>query len=175
MDKKKKRLMMRSSILIIIAFAIGYTIYSSMSTESKVVKAGDEAPDFHLTTLDGKTVQLSDFKGKGVFLNFWATYCPPCKDEMPYMDNQYAEFKEKGVEILAVNVGEPPLTAEKFAQRYDLSFPILMDEREEVYKAYGVKPIPATFLIDKDGIVVDRVTKGLTEEEIKEMMERIAP
>lgn len=175
MDKKKKRLVMRTSILAIIVVAIGYTIYSSMSSEGRVVRAGDEAPNFHLTTLDGETVELSDYKGKGVFLNFWATYCPPCKDEMPYMDNQYAEFKDKGVEILAVNVGEPLLTAERFAERYDLSFPILMDEREEVYKAYGVKPIPATFLIDKDGKVVDRVTKGLTEEEIREMMERIVP
>lgn len=175
MDKKKKRLIMRASILIIIVVAIGYTIYSSIFNESKVVKAGDTAPDFHLQTLDGESVQLSDYKGKGVFLNFWATYCPPCKDEMPYMDNQYKQFKDKGVEILAVNVGEPALTAEKFAKRYDLSFPILMDGREEVYRAYGVKPIPATFLIDKDGKVIDKVTKGLTEEEIKEMMERIVP
>lgn len=175
MDKKKKRLMMRTSILMIIVVALGYTIYSSIFNESKVVKSGDIAPNFHLQTLDGEEVQLSDYKGKGVFLNFWATYCPPCKEEMPYMDNQYEKFKDKGVEILAVNVGEPLLTAQKFAQRYDLSFPILMDEREEVYKAYGVKPIPATFLIDKDGNVIDRVTKGLTEEEIKQMMERIVP
>lgn len=166
---------MRASILIIIVVAIGYTIYSSIFNESKVVKAGDIAPDFQLQTLDGEPVQLSDYKGKGVFLNFWATYCPPCKDEMPYMDNQYKAFKDQGVEILAVNVGEPSLTAEKFVKRYDLSFPVLMDGREEVYRAYGVKPIPATFLIDKDGKVIDRVTKGLSEEEIKEMMERIVP
>lgn len=175
MDKKKKRLMMRTSILIIIVVALGYTIYASIFNESKIVESGDEAPNFHLQTLDGEEVQLSDYKGKGVFLNFWATYCPPCKEEMPYMDNQYEEFKEKGVEILAVNVGEPLLTAQKFVQRYDLSFPILMDEREEVYKAYGVKPIPTTFLIDKDGKVIDRVTRGLTEEEVKQMMERIVP
>lgn len=175
MDKKKKRLMMRTSILLIIVVAIGYTIYSSAFNENKVVKPGDAAPNFQLTTLDGKTVELSDYRGKGVFLNFWATYCPPCKEEMPYMDNLYKEFKDKGIEILAVNVGEPPLTAQKFVERYDLSFPILMDEREEVYKAYGVKPIPSTFLIDKDGKVIDRVTKGLTEQEIREMMERIVP
>lgn len=175
MDKKKKRLIMRTSVLLIIIVAIGYTIYSSAFNENKVVKPGDEAPNFQLATLDGKTVELSDYRGKGVFLNFWATYCPPCKEEMPHMDTLYEEFQAKGVEILAVNVGEPPLTAQKFVERYDLSFPILMDEREEVYKAYGVKPIPSTFLIDKDGKVVDRVTKGLTEEEIREMMERIVP
>lgn len=175
MDKKKKRLIMRTSILLIIVVALGYTIYSSIFNESKVVKSGEAAPNFHLQTLDGDDLQLSDYKGKGVFLNFWATYCPPCTEEMPYMDNQYEHFKDKGVEILAVNVGEPHLTAQKFVQRYDLSFPILMDGREEVYKAYGVKPIPATFLIDKDGEVIERVTKGLTEEEIKQMMERIVP
>ncbi len=175
MDKKKKRLIMRTTILLVIVVAIGYTIYSSIFNETKVVKSGEMAPNFQLQTLDGESVELDDYKGKGVFLNFWATYCPPCTKEMPYMDNQYKEFQDKGIEILAVNVGEPLLTAQKFTHRHDLSFPILLDGREEVYKAYGVKPIPATFLIDEHGIVVDRVTKGLTEEEIKKMMERIIP
>lgn len=85
------------------------------------------------------------------------------------------EFKEKGVEILAVNVGEPALTAKKFVERYGLSFPVQLDEHEEVYKAYGVRPIPTTFLIDKNGKVIERVTKGLTEKEITEMMRRIQP
>ncbi|PWA10054.1 thiol-disulfide oxidoreductase [Pueribacillus theae] len=175
MEKKKRRLLIRTSILLVLVAAIGYTIFTSVFNDRKVVHSGDTAPNFQLQTLDGKTVQLSDYKGKGVFLNFWATYCPPCKEEMPFMDNQYQTFKEKGIEILAVNVGEPSLTAQKFVERYDLTFPILLDEREEVYKAYGVKPIPATFLIDKDGKVVDRVTKGLTEAEIQQMMEKITP
>lgn len=175
MDKKKKRLMMRTVILLVLIVAVGYTLITNVFNDHKVIKAGDQAPNFQLTTLDGETVLLSDYRGKGVFLNFWATYCPPCKTEMPFMENQYEKFKEKGVEILAVNVGEPALTAETFVDRYELSFPVPLDEREEVYKAYGVKPIPATFLIDKNGKVIDRVTKGLTEQEIAEMMARIQP
>lgn len=175
MKKKKNRLVIRSVILLVLVAAVGYTIYSSIFSDRGVVNKGDQAPDFQVTTLDGETMRLSDYKGQGVFLNFWATYCPPCKEEMPYMENQYHLFKEKGVEILAINVGEPALTAEKFVDRYGLTFPIPLDEREEIYKAYGVGPIPTTFLIDKDGNVIDRVTKGLTEQEIAEMMARIQP
>lgn len=175
MDKKKRRFIMRLSILLIFVVAVGYTIITAISGDRDVVKKNDVAPDFQVETLDGETMYLSDFRGQGVFLNFWATYCPPCKDEMPFMENQYHIFKDKGVEILAINVGEPPLTAKKFVERYKLTFPIPLDSREEIYKAYGVGPIPTTFLIDKDGKVIDRVTKGLSEQEITEMMERIQP
>ena len=129
MDKKKKRLVVRTMILYVMAAAVGYTLITNVFTERQVIKAGDEAPNFQLQTLDGESVLLSDYRGKGVFLNFWATYCPPCKEEMPYMDNQYQRFKDQGVEILAVNVGEPSLTAEKFINRYDLTFPVPLDER----------------------------------------------
>lgn len=175
MDRRKRRFIMRTSILLIFVLAVGYTIMTTIFDDRHVVKKNDYAPDFQVETLDGETLYLSDFKGQGVFLNFWATYCPPCKDEMPYMENQYEVFKDKGIEILAINVGEAPLTAKKFVERHKLTFPIPLDSREEIYKAYGVGPIPTTFLIDKDGKVVDRVTKGLTEQEIAEMMKKIQP
>lgn len=167
---------MRVSILVIFVGLVGYMLYTNVINNDKgKISTGDIAPDFQLKTLDGKTIKLSDYKGQGVFLNFWATYCPPCKKEMPYIENQYQKFKNKGVTVLAVDVGEPKLTVDKFVQRYDLSFPILLDSREEVLDPYGIGPIPVTFLIDKNGKVVDRITAGLSEETIKQYMQKIKP
>jgi len=174
--QKKRRLIVRAGILIGFVAVIAYILYTNFfNNDNGLITEGDIAPDFQLQTLDGETVRLSDYKGQGVFLNFWATYCPPCKEEMPYMQNQYEEFKDKGVTILAIDVGEPKLTVEKFVKRHGLTFPILLDQNEDVLDSYGVGPIPVTFLIDKDGKVVDRITAGLTEEDIKKYLTRIMP
>ncbi|TES45428.1 thiol-disulfide oxidoreductase ResA [Halalkalibacterium halodurans] len=162
--KQKRRLLIRSTILLIIVVALGYTFYQNFFTDQNgMVKVGEKAPDFVLKDLNDQTIRLSDYRGKGVFLNFWGTYCPPCEKEMPYMENQYERFKELGVEILAVNVNEPELTVSKFVERHKLSFPIPMDSSGTVMDAYGISPLPTTFLIDENGIVIQRLTGGMTE------------
>ncbi len=94
---------------------------------------------------------------------------------MPYMNNQYEQFKDEGVQVLAVNVGETDLAVNKFSERYDLAFPIVIDKDGQVQSAYGINPLPATFLIDKDGKVVKYITGEMTEETIKNYMEQIKP
>ena len=95
-DKKKRRLILRTVILFIMAAAVVYTLYASFTKEKHAkVAVGDIAPDFVLTDTEGNKHKLSDYKGKGVFLNFWATYCEPCKDEMPDMNNQYKVYKDQ--------------------------------------------------------------------------------
>ncbi len=148
---------------------------SSISERDPAVKVGEQAPNFVLTDLKGNEVVLDDYKGRGVFLNFWGTYCPPCEREMPYMENQYAVYKDQGVEILAVNVGEADLTVDRFVQRHQLTFPILMDQRREVLQLYGVIPLPTTFLIDPDGVIIKIITGGMTESDIADYMESIKP
>lgn len=175
MDKKRKRFWFRLILLIGLVALTVIFIVNSLQEEKERIVAGDQAPDFILETLDGEKVQLSDFRGQGVFLNFWATYCPPCKEEMPYMDNQYKYFKDKGVIVLAVDVGEPKVTVEEFVKQYSLTFPVLLDPSEDVMSAYGIGQLPVTFLVDKDGMVVDRITQGLTEEEIYDFMKQIQP
>ncbi|RSL29835.1 thiol-disulfide oxidoreductase ResA [Salibacterium salarium] len=176
MSKKKKRLYFRTLFLSIISVLLGYVFYSNFfQNENTLVVEGDIAPNFQLETLEGETVELNDYRGQGVFLNFWGTYCPPCEEEMPYMDNQYQEYKDKGVEILAVNVGESDLAVERFVDRHNLSFPIPMDEDKAVLDSYGIGPLPTTFLINKDGKVLDILTGGMTEKDIKGYMERIEP
>ncbi|WP_128895562.1 thiol-disulfide oxidoreductase ResA [Longirhabdus pacifica] len=172
---KQKRLILRTVILAVFIIVLGYTIYSNVFKNPAPVQVGDIAPDFELQTTNGETVKLSDYRGKGVFLNFWSTYCEGCEIEMPYMDSQYQFFKDKGVEVLAVDVGEPALTVKKFAEKYNLTFPVLLDEKQEVTKRYGVLPIPATFIIDKDGVVLDYIEGSLPEQSIRVLMSKIVP
>lgn len=173
---KKKRLVLRTTILTLLVLAIGFTVYMNIAGgRSDTAEVGKKAPDFVLKDLDGHEYRLSDYRGKGVFLNFWGTYCEPCKDEMPAMDRQYQIYKDQGVEILAVNVGEAELAIEKFINEYDLTFPVIVDESGDVQRAYGIFPLPATYLINSDGIIVDYITGRMDEADIQEYMERIKP
>ena len=125
--------------------------------------------------MDGERVELDDYKGQGVFLNFWGTFCPPCEDEMPYMEDQYQAYQDENVEILAVNVGESELTIDRFVDRHQLNFPILMDENRDVLDQYGVSQLPATYLINEDGEVILEHIGGMTEENVQDYMEMVDP
>ncbi|RLQ92798.1 thiol-disulfide oxidoreductase ResA [Planomicrobium sp. Y74] len=174
----KKRSILKTSFLVGIAALIIYVLYTNLSDIKKsgaALSIGDDAPDFQLINLEGETVKLSDYRGQGVFLNFWATYCPPCKKEMPFMQNQYELFKEKGVTILTVDIAEPHPVVEKFAVKYGLTFPILLDLNQETMDLYDVAAIPVSFLIDENGKVVDRISSSLTESQIADYMEQIMP
>ncbi|TXC93333.1 thiol-disulfide oxidoreductase ResA [Metabacillus litoralis] len=172
---KKNRLLMRSVILIILIGALGYTLYSNFFVSKERVKVGSEAPDFVLKDLDGNEHQLSDYKGKGVFLNFWGTWCEPCEREMPYMDNQYSYYKDQGVEVLAVNIAESNIAVQTFIDKHQLSFPVILDKDRQVLNAYGVGPLPTTFLINPEGKVVDITSGTLSERMIRDYMEQIKP
>lgn len=172
---KKNRLLMRSIILILLIGALGYTLYSNFFVSKEKVKVGSKAPDFVLTDLEGNEHQLSDYMGKGVFLNFWGTWCEPCEREMPYMDNQYEYYKNQGVEVLAVNIAESNIAVQSFVDKHDLTFPIPLDKDRQVLNAYGVGPLPTTFLINPEGKVVDITSGTLTERMIRDYMEQIKP
>ncbi|MEK4009685.1 thiol-disulfide oxidoreductase ResA [Peribacillus sp. FSL M8-0224] len=175
MKTKRSRLILRTSLLLIMALAVVYALYLNFFTEKIRVQPGDPAPDFVLENMEGDKVQLSELKGKGVFLNFWGTWCKPCEKEMPYMERQYNYFKNQGVEILAVNIGESDVAIETFAKRYGLTFPILKDKKSVVTETYDITPIPTTFLIDKNGIVTKVITGSMTERDIANYMEEIKP
>ncbi|TQR17614.1 redoxin domain-containing protein [Psychrobacillus soli] len=129
---------------------------------------GDRAPNFTLTTLDGEEVTLSDYQGKKVVLNFWATWCPPCKAEMPHMQNYYEDMAEQeNVEILAVNLTSSDVGIEKvelFKEDYGLSFPIPLDEEGDVGKTYQAITIPTTYMIDTTGTIQNKIVGPMDEQ-----------
>jgi len=118
-------------------------------------EVGHPAPDFTLPTLTGNTVRLSEFRGKKmVLINFWATWCAPCRLEMPTMEKAYQKYKGNGLEILAVSVDAGPKSAVKnFMDELRLTFPALLDPKMQVLHLYRLSAIPASFLIDKGGII----------------------
>lgn len=119
---------------------------------------GAPAPDFVLTDLHGQKVALSQFRGKVVLVNFWATWCPPCREEMPSMEQFYRRFQEQGLVLLAVNIEEDgDATVPRFLQGKGYSFPILLDTAAEVQNRYQVFRFPETFVIDRNGNIVARV------------------
>jgi peroxiredoxin len=114
---------------------------------------GQKAPDFELKTLNGETVRLSDYRGKRVLVNFWATWCPPCRAEMPDMEKLY---QNKDVVILGVNLTQSESNVQQvkdFVTEFDLSIPILLDENNEVATTYEIRPIPSSFMINSEGTI----------------------
>ncbi|MBS4208362.1 redoxin domain-containing protein [Bacillus sp. FJAT-50079] len=136
--------------------------------------AGEVPPDFELQTIDGNTIKLSDYKGKKVILNFWATWCPPCKAEMPHMENYYkTSAKDENVEIIAVNLtmaerGTNVMEkVSNFIKEYELTFPIPLDEEGKVSDVYKPLTIPTTYLINTDGLVHRKVVGPMDDERIR--------
>jgi DsbE subfamily thiol:disulfide oxidoreductase len=115
------------------------------------------APDFTLADLSGRKISLKDFRGKVVFLNFWATWCEYCREEMPAMQRLYREFSGKGFEIVGVNVKDKRAAAVAFAQKLGISYPIALDPNGEVGLLYGAFGMPLSYLIDRDGLVLARL------------------
>ena len=116
------------------------------------------APDFTFPGLDGKKVSLYDYKGKVVLVNIWATWCPPCVEEMPSMEKLYRKFKGENFEILAVSIDEPGLKAvAPFMKKSNLTFPALIDSEGAIKAVYGITGIPESFIIDQQGILLKKI------------------
>jgi peroxiredoxin len=166
---------MRMIVLGVIALSLGSAFYTAYTNDGALVKIGDEAPDFILENLNGDEVRLSDLKGKGVFLNFWASWCEPCKREMPLMDRYYQVMKDEGIEILAINITESHLVVNSFINRLGVGFPVLLDSDRAVTQRYGVKGLPASFFVDKNGIVVDYFVGEMNESILRKRLNLILP
>lgn len=173
---KSSRTIIRIMILTVIFAGIGLAIYNQFLKDKTAVKVESPAPDFVLKTLDGGSFQLSKYQGKGVVLNFWGSWCDPCKEEMPALEKTYQSFKDKGVVLVGVNIGETDVSIHSFKDRYGLNFPIAMDTKKEITQLYEIGPIPTTYFIDKTGIVKKVVIGGpMSEQTIADNMKEIVP
>jgi peroxiredoxin len=131
------------------------------------VKVGFSAPNFSMTTLDGKTVQLSDLLGQNVLINYWVTWCDPCLEELGFLDKIGQEYQARGFTILSVNgLAQNPLPdVEAVVNQNGLTFPILLDENDGFYQSYLVKFLPTSFFIDENG-VIRHIQLGSASEDI---------
>jgi cytochrome c biogenesis protein CcmG, thiol:disulfide interchange protein DsbE len=151
-------------ILLIASIGILFAVVNFNKKEVVVLESGKAAPDFTLQTVDGQNVKLSDLKGKVVVVNFWATWCEPCRQEMPAIEKAYEHYKDQGLVVLGVNLKENNVSVKGFAENYHLTFPIVMDKDGSVaVDTYKVKPIPTSFFIDRQGILRQKVEQPMTE------------
>lgn len=154
------RVMRMAVVTFLLVLGIAVAGCSSSPDQSPVIQAGGPAPDFQLLGLDGQTVSLVSLRGRPVMLNFWATWCNPCRMEMPFIQEVFedTEWKEQELVILAVNLGEDASKVTKFLEDNGFSFTVLLDTDGSVAENYDVSGIPTTFFIDKNGIIKDRKT-----------------
>jgi peroxiredoxin len=129
-----------------------------------VPQTGFPAPDFTLETLDGEVITLSELQGQVVVVNLWATWCPPCRAEMPALERVWNDYRDQGLLILAVDQREPPATVSAFAEEFGLSFPILLDRDGAVGARYQLRAYPTTFFVGRDGVIRDMILGGPMSE-----------
>jgi len=164
---KRKRSIIRSAILIVLIVAIVSAIYMSQTKDHiKVLSVGDPAPNFELVDLNGNKIKLSDYEGKAVVLNFWGTWCNSCIREMPALENGYQMYRDDGLEVISINLGQTKFEVEKYIGKYNLSFPITIDQTRAVTNTYNATLLPTTIFINKDGEIQYFVKGEVTEETI---------
>ncbi len=140
--------------ICVMLFAFVGVLYQSL--HDNVVKAGDKAPAFSLQADNGKTITARDFGGKLLLLNFWASWCAPCVDEVPAMDQMARELGPKGLVVLAISQDEDPSAYKQFLDRNPVSFMTVRDPSKKVQLRYGTTLIPESYLIDRDGKVIEK-------------------
>ena len=130
----------------------------TQASERHAVRVGDEAPNFRLRDLDGNLTSLSQFRGKVVLLNFWATWCGPCRVEMPAMEQLYRTYSRREFQILAVSTDpQGAAVTRPFQQKTGLSFPILHDTEMQIGLTYGARSLPMTLMVDRQGVVRQKI------------------
>ena len=125
----------------------------TVSTLAASSLQGQVAPDFVLRSATGENLRLSENRGDVVLINFWATWCGPCRQEMPLLDDLYGRYQRVGFNLLGVNIDEDSRRAMQMVQELGVNFPVLFDEYKEVSKLYDVEAMPVTILVDREGIV----------------------
>lgn len=150
----------KAALVVIILVVIAAVVFIVLGQREKYepVVAGTAAPDFELPGLDGKTHKLSDYKGKVVFLNFWATWCKPCAEEIPSMQALRENLQAFPFEIVAVSVDtEGPEVIEPFLKQYGVTFPVLHDRKGKIKELYKTTGVPETFILDQNGVIAEKV------------------
>ncbi len=139
--------------LAVLAVLVLWLLLKPSGEAYTTLVVGQPAPDFDLEAVDGTRVRLADLKGKPLVLNFWASWCTPCRKEMPDFQAVYDQYKDEGLQVYGINVGESRVAVTSFMESLGVRFPSLLDLDEEAQRAYKILPLPATFFIDRNGTI----------------------
>lgn len=157
-NKKKNCRLSFALVAFIGVFSFAFSACEKMEqTAEKPKHLVETAPDFSLESLEGVTVSLKELKGNPIFLNFWASWCNPCREEMPDVEKIYRIYGKKGLKVLAVNSKEESAAVQKFLEGAGISLPVLLDKNGEVGRLYKVFGLPASYFIHKDGRVASSI------------------
>jgi peroxiredoxin len=143
------------------------------TSDDSLAELNEVAPDFTLLDVDGNLVSLSSFRGRTVLLNFWATWCVPCRREMPDMNSQFLKRQSSGLVVLAINLEEGLEPIRTFVKKYELEFPVLLDSRRDVAKAYRLSGLPESWVVDSGGILRERRIGAFTRNSLDEVLQRV--
>ena len=153
-----KKILFLIVVIITVALAVAGYVVKDRKIPKKIITTGDQAPDFRLPSLDGRSVSLADLRGKVVMVHFWATWCPPCVEELPTLAKLYGELRGGDFEMLAISVDEGGAAAvSPFLQKNGIDLPVLLDPGAPVSRMYGTYKFPETYILDRQGIVRHKV------------------
>ena len=137
------------------------------------VKIGQQSPAFSLPDINGSDVNFADYTGKVILIRFWTLECSACEKEMPELDNLYKTYKDKGLAILAVNVRQLKEPVTRFAEDHHLSYPVLLDTYSKIASLYGIRGVPASFIISKDGKVAEKIYGEVDNKTIESLIVKL--
>ncbi len=185
-DKSNSKLIIIIGILAVAVFAAGFCFINSGNgseavakpvNDSRIVQAADadsiyaSAPDFALEDLEGNSIKLSDLKGKVVFVNFWATWCPPCRREIPHFIELHEEFSDQGFEILGIAVDSREFdSVAPFVKKAGMNYPVMLDKKGVSQLYGGVSAIPTTFVVNRNGRIVSKIEGSRSKAEFKKLI-----
>jgi peroxiredoxin len=132
---------------------VAVMLVSLLSVSSHAVDIREEAPDFTLKGLDGTNLRLEEYRGKVVLINFWASWCGPCRQEMPLLDRLHHRYEDTGFAVLGINVEGERAPAQKIVDKTKVTFPVPIDENQKVSELYSLEAMPSTVVVDRDGVV----------------------
>lgn len=168
-----RRLLPKLGSIAVLVVLVGLVVNAVWNSGGPTAAVGRPAPNFRLAGLDRDHIELADFAGQVVMLNFWATWCEPCRNEMPAMQRVYERYRDQGFTVLAINHLETVGQIRRFLESVGATFPVAYDITAGVHDMYLVRSWPTSVFIDRDGIVRAHISRELTEEEIEEQVKAL--
>ena len=154
---KAKRIIVLAGGAVAAAVAVVFFVADRASRQAGTVEVGQLAPDFTVPIFSGGEVRLRDLRGRVGLVNFWATWCPPCVDESPSLQQFAERMRNRGVEVIGISVDKDPAALQKFIDRFHLTFTIGRDPNQELAHRYGTFKYPETYVVDRDGRVAEKI------------------